>query len=97
MLSDKEIKQGYYFKFNTGMLLRADLKTQVESLTKGIANFLYTPNEARAYLDLEAKDGGDELIGNGSTIKVSQIGMQYKNSSNGSTEPLDIEDEGGDE
>lgn len=97
LLSDKEIKQGYYFKFNTGMLLRADLKTQVESLTKGIANFLYTPNEARAFLDLESKEGGDELIGNGSTIKVGQIGMQYKSSSTGSNEPLDIEDEGGDE
>lgn len=77
LLSDKEIKQGYYFKFNTGMLLRADLKTQVESLTKGIANFLYTPNEARAFLDLEAKEGGDTLIGNGSTIKINQIGSQY--------------------
>ena len=97
LLTDKEVKQGYYFKFNTGMLLRADLKTQVESLTKGIANFLYTPNEARAYLDLESKEGGDELIGNGSTIKVGQIGMQYKNSSTGSNEPLDIEDEGGEE
>ena len=97
LLTDKEVKQGYYFKFNTGMLLRADLKTQVESLTKGIANFLYTPNEARAFLDLESKEGGDELIGNGSTIKVGQIGMQYKNSSNGSNESLDIEDEGGEE
>ena len=104
LLSDLEIKQGYYFKFNTGALLRADLKTQVESLTKGIANFLYTPNEARAFLDLEAMPGGDVLIGNGSTIKVEQIGTQYK-SSNGSNEPLEIDgdkptennDEGGDE
>lgn len=104
LLSDLEIKQGYYFKFNTGALLRADLKTQVESLTKGISNFLYTPNEARAFLDLEAMPGGDVLIGNGSTIKVEQIGTQY-NSSNGSDEPLDIDgakptkkdDEGGDE
>lgn len=77
LLSKEEIKAGYYFKFNTGMLLRADLKTQVESLTKGISNFLYTPNEARAFLDLEAKDGGDVLIGNGSTIELSQIGSQY--------------------
>ena len=32
LLSDLEIKQGYYFKFNTGALLRADMKTQIESL-----------------------------------------------------------------
>ena len=101
LLTDKEIRQGFYFKFNTGMLLRADLKTQVESLTKGISSFLYTPNEARAFLDLEAKDGGDELIGNGSTIRVSQIGSQYNASdvSNDSNESLDInaEEEGGED
>lgn len=97
LLSDREIKQGYYFKFNTGMLLRADLKTQVESLVKGISGGLYTNNEARAYLDLEAKEGGDHLIVNGSMIRVEQVGNQY--SSNGSTEPLDInaDEEGGEE
>lgn len=102
LLSDKEIKQGYFFKFNTGMLLRADMKTQIESITKAISNGLYTPNEGRAYLDLEAKDGGDSLIVNGSMIRVEQVGSQYganKDSSNGSTEPLDKETdgEGGDE
>lgn len=95
LLSDNEIKQGYYFKFNTGMLLRADLKSQVESLTKGISNFLYTPNEARAFLDLEAKDGGDVLIGNGSTIKINQIGSQY--GANTENKTSDISLEGGDE
>lgn len=105
LLSDKEIKQGYYFKFNTAMLLRADFKTQVESLVQGISGGLYTNNEARAYIDLEAKPGGDHLIVNGSMIRVEQVGEQYKNSSNGSNEPLDIDgdkptekdDEGGDE
>lgn len=77
LLSEKEIRAGYYFKFNTGVLLRADLKSQVESLTQGISNFLYTPNEARAFLDLEAQPGGDVLIGNGSTIAINQIGSQY--------------------
>ena len=77
LLTSEEIKQGYYFKFSTGILLRTDLKTQVESLTKGIANFLYTPNEARAFLDLDAKEGGNKLIGNGSTIEINQIGSQY--------------------
>lgn len=102
LLSDLEVKQGYFFKFNTGMLLRADMKTQIESITKAISNGLYTPNEGRAYLDLEAKDGGDSLIVNGSMIRVEQVGSQYgasKNSSNGSNEPLDKDsnDEGGDE
>lgn len=102
LLSDSEIKQGYCFKFNTGMLLRADMKTQIESITQAISNGLYTPNEGRAYLDLEAKDGGDSLIVNGSMIRVEQVGSQYganKNSSNGSTEPLDkkVDGEGGDE
>ena len=98
LLTDAEIKQGYYFKFSTGMLLRADLKTQVESLTKGISCFLYTPNEARAFLDLDAKEGGDILIGNGSTIEINQIGSQY--GAKGSTEPLNTNSsattEGGD-
>lgn len=102
LLSDLELKQGYFFKFNTGMLLRADMKTQIESITQAISNGLYTPNEGRAYLDLEAKDGGDSLIVNGSMIRVEQVGSQYgtnKNSSNGSTEPLDkkVDGEGGDE
>lgn len=103
LLSDKELKQGYYFKFNTAMLLRADFKTQVESLVKGINGGLYTNNEARAYIDLEAKPGGDHLIVNGSMVRVEQVGVQY--SSNGSSEPLEIDgdtptkndDEGGDE
>lgn len=95
LLSEKEIKQGYYFKFNTGMLLRADLKTQVESLTKGISAFLYTPNEARAFLDLDAKEGGDILIGNGSTIEINQIGSQYD--ANNSNKPQNDPLEGGEE
>ena len=77
LLTEKEIRQGYYFKFNTGMLLRADLKTQVESLVKGISGGLYTNNEARGYLDLEAKEGGDHLIVNGSMVRVEQVGIQY--------------------
>ena len=46
-------------------------------------------------MDLEAKEGGDVLIGNGSTIEINQIGSQY--SSNGSQKPLDKSSEGGDE
>ena len=86
LLSDDERENGYFFKFNISMLLRADLKTQIESLSKGVSNFIYTPNEARSYLDLEAKPGGDILVGNGSTIELNQIGIQYKSKLKGGDE-----------
>lgn len=77
LLSDDEISEGYYFKFNVAVILRADLKTQVETLCQAISNFLYTPNEARALLDMEAKEGGDQLLGNGASIPVQLAGTQY--------------------
>lgn len=77
LLSDLEIKQGYYFKFNIGMLLRADMKTQIDSITQAISNGLYTSNEGRAYLDMEALEGGDNLIVNGSMVKLKDVGIQY--------------------
>ncbi len=78
-MSDEEIQEGMYFSFNVAALLRADSKTQTESLTKAISGSLYTPNEARAKVDLPAKPGGDNLIGNGSMIPVQMMGQQYTN------------------
>lgn len=89
LLSNKEIADGYFFKFNIGMLLRADMKTQIESITQAISNGLYTPNEGRAYLDLPSKEGGDSLIVNGSMIRVEQVGAQYSNNK-GENTPLNI-------
>ena len=77
LLSADEISDGYYFKFNVAVILRADLKTQIETLSQAVSNFIYTPNEARALLDLEAKEGGDQLLGNGASIPVTLAGTQY--------------------
>lgn len=77
LLSDEDMENGYYFKFNVAAILRADLKTQVDTLCQAISNFLYTPNEARALLDMEAKEGGDKLLGNGASIPVQLAGTQY--------------------
>lgn len=79
LLTDSEINQGYHFKFNVAVILRADLATQISTLSTGVSNFIYTPNEARAMLDLEAKEGGDRLLGNGASIPVDMIGAQYTN------------------
>ena len=79
LLSRDEIDNGYYFKFNVGVLLRADLKTQIETLSQAVSNFIYTPNEARALLDKPAVPGGDKLLGNGASIPVELAGAQYTN------------------
>lgn len=79
LLLREEIDNGYYFKFNVAVILRADLKTQIETLSKAVSNFIYTPNEARALLDKPAKPGGNKLLGNGASIPVELAGAQYTN------------------
>jgi HK97 family phage portal protein len=89
LLTTDEINAGYHFKFNVAVILRADLATQIQTLSNGVANFIYTPNEARALLDLEAKEGGDRLLGNGGSIPIDIIGAQYTDidSNNGDNPP----------
>lgn len=82
LLSPEDRQNGLHFKFNVGVILRADLKTQVDTLSKAVSSFIYTPNEARAFLDMEARDGGDRLLGNGAYIPVELTGSQYTNNVN---------------
>lgn len=98
LLTDNEAKQGYHAKFNIGVLLRADFKTQVETLSTAVNSFLYTPNEARAKLDLESVEGGDRLLGNGASIPVQYTGLQYVQSQEGLiSQPGDGENRGGEQ
>jgi HK97 family phage portal protein len=85
ILTFSEEKEGYFYKFNEKALLRADAKTQMETIAEGVQNALYTPNEGREYLDLPAKEGGDILICNGNYMPVEMAGAQYagKEESNG--------------
>lgn len=80
LLTDEEIANGYHIKFNVAVMLRADQKTQIETLVSAVSNFLMSPNEAREKLDLPAKEGGDQLIGNGSTIPITEVGAQWQTS-----------------
>jgi outer membrane biosynthesis protein TonB len=43
-----------------------------------VNGWLMTPNEARERLDLPSKEGGDQLIGNGSTIPITAVGVQWQ-------------------
>lgn len=93
LLTDAEETDGYHAKFNVGVMLRADQKTQIETLRNAVGNFLMTPNEARERLDLPSKEGGDQLLGNGSTIPITIIGSQYVKPAAEETEEEEPEDD----
>lgn len=78
IVTDGDYSKGYHSKFNTGVLLRADQKTQIDTLVSAVSNFLMTPDEARERLDLPNLPGGDQLIGNGSTVTLEQVGIQWQ-------------------
>ena len=89
LLTDDEVAKGYHIKFNVAVMLRADQKTQIDTLSAAVSNFLMTPNEARERLDLPSKEGGDQLLGNGASIPVQYTGAQYTNITAGEEENTD--------
>lgn len=58
------------FEFNFDALLRADLKSRFESYRVAIASGVMTPNEARQYENLPAKEGGDKLYMQGAMMPI---------------------------
>lgn len=76
-LTNTEITEGKFFKFNEKVILRTDSKTQMETLATAINNGIYTINEAREYLDKAAVEGGNNNIVNGNYIKLIDVGANY--------------------
>ena len=86
LLTEEERQQGYYYKFNEKVILRADNKTQSEMLRNYVQGAIYTPNEAREYADKPKEPGGDRLYANGNLIPLEEAGNQYKKGGNNSAE-----------
>jgi HK97 family phage portal protein len=80
LLTEQEADAGFFFKFNEKVILRTDSKTQMETLSSGVNNGIYMPNEARELLNLPRAEGGDILMVNGNYIPATQVGKQYDNS-----------------
>lgn len=78
ILSDQELDDGFFFKFNEKVILRTDSKTQMETLAKAVDSGIYKRNEAREILNLPIAEGGDVLTVNGNSIPVTQAGEQYR-------------------
>ncbi|MBO5461164.1 MAG: phage portal protein [Ruminococcus sp.] len=83
ILSPKDAKDGFFYKFNEKAILRTDSKSQMESLKGAVTNGIYTLNEAREYLDLPNKEGGDILMVNGNCIPATMVGEQYRKGGEG--------------
>lgn len=68
-------KSTNYAEFNTAGMLRADLKTQAESLRSLTTAGVYTINEARAYLGKAAIPGGDQPLIQGAMVPLDMAGQ----------------------
>lgn len=55
-------KPDQFTEFDMDALMRADLLTRVDALTKGITGGLYAPNEARSKENLPAVKGGEKPL-----------------------------------
>ena len=86
VLTQEQMLDGLWYKFNEKVILRTDSKTQEEILAGYVNNGIYTPNEARDLLQLPAKEGGDQLVMNGNYIPITMVGEQYSNSASGGGE-----------
>ena len=77
ILSEEQRRNGYIFKFNEKVLLRADASSQMQTIAQAVQNGIYTPNEGRHLLDLPSVEGGDTAIVNGNYVPLTSVGAAY--------------------
>jgi len=59
LLSNNELLNGYYFKFNDGALLRTDKSTSMQTASLAVQNKIWNRNEVREMFDMNPVEGGD--------------------------------------
>ena len=91
LFTEKELKEGYYLKFNVNAILRADPKTRYEGYRIAIQSGFLTANEVRALEEMESVDGGDRLLINGNMMPIEMAGLQYQKGGGENKEVLETE------
>lgn len=59
LLTQAEVRNGYYFKFNDGAILRTDKQTTANIASTLITARVINPNEAREWFELNPYNGGE--------------------------------------
>ena len=79
LLSRREIENGYNFKFNVGVLLRGDVQQQADIIQKFVSCGVYSPNDARRFLDQPpiAGEAGNKYLVNGNVVPLEFAGAAY--------------------
>lgn len=79
LLTTDELKKGYHFEFNVATILRGDIKTQAEALSKFVTSSIYKVDEARGYLGMPKLENGegDVVLVNGTYTKLEKVGAAY--------------------
>lgn len=75
LLSDQQVRQGYFFKFNVDVILRATFTERMEGYSKARQNGWMSANDIRDKEDLEAileEEGGNVYLVNGNMITLKQ-------------------------
>lgn len=85
LLTRKEIDAGLKIKFNANVILRADPTAQAEIIQKLVQSAVYTPNEARKWLDLPPIDeeAANKILVNGSMVPLEKVGIAYSDRNGG--------------
>lgn len=94
LLLDDQLEDGYYLRFNVDAILRADLKTRYEAYRIGVQGGFIAPNEVRAKEEMPPKEGGDQLLVNGSMVPITKAGEAYTKGGDGTGTGEENPDEG---
>ncbi len=71
-----QLTRDLFAKFSLEGLLRGDSAARAAFYSSGINNAYLTPNDVRAYEDLEPKEGGDELYIQGAMVPLARLASQ---------------------
>jgi HK97 family phage portal protein len=74
-LIQKEHRRSFFFRHDDTDLLRGDLKSRAEAMSKFVQNGIYSPNDARRKLKENPYEGGNTYLINGTLRPVDQAGL----------------------